>query len=431
MSELPRSIGKYRVERVLGVGASGTVYLAYDPFRDKWVAIKQIHAHLLDNPAQASRCRQMLHNESILASQLSHPHIVGLLDVDELADPPYLVLEYVKGRSLESYTSHDLLLPVSDVMDIGFKCCNALDYANQRGLVHRDIKPANLLMGENGELKLTDFGAAYSLHGEVTQIGGLVGSPAYMSPEQIHEQELTLHSDMFSLAVVLYEMLTGQKPFAGETDYATMFKISSEPAVPMRVLRPELPVVLDAVIGKALAKLPADRYATWPLFANALIGVVGSSERMVSHSTDAQRFRKLRGMVFFQEFSDVAIWETLRLGTVQAIGAQGILMEEGSQGNAFYLLLKGQVSVSQKNWALSTLNAGVSLGEMAYLQPEGNVRSATVMALTDIIVLKIQSASLHKASHELQGFFDRAFIKILVERLIASNLKLAELDATS
>ena len=218
----PASIGKYRIERELGRGASGIVYLGLDGFRGRKVAIKQTHAHLLKEPAQAERYRKLLRNEAALSGRLRHPHIVRLLDADEDALPPYLVLEYVDGQPLSAFAAPDTLLPVPQVLDIAFKCCNALDYACREGLVHRDIKPANLMLAKDGNIKLTDFGAALSLRSDATQLSGLVGSPSYMSPEQVREHDLTHHSDMFSLAVVVYELLTGRRPFDGDTDFATM-----------------------------------------------------------------------------------------------------------------------------------------------------------------------------------------------------------------
>lgn len=428
MSSTPSGIGKYRIERELGRGASGIVYLAHDTFREAWVAIKQIHPHLLRDPNQATKYRRLLHNEAVLAGQINHPHIVSLIDVDERADPPYLVLEYVKGRSLEEHTSPHTLLPVAEVLDIAFKCCNALEYAHFHGLVHRDIKPANLLLRDDGEIKLTDFGTALSQNGDVTQLSGLTGSPAYMSPEQIREEQLTQQSDMFSLGVVLYELLTGQKPFQGDSDYATIFRINTEPAVPVRVIRPELPAVLEEVVRVALGKKPGDRYANWSDFADAIIGASTSISKLATQTTEVERFQKLRQFDFFKDFSDVAIWETLRLGRLRSLDAGTVLMEEGTAGRSFYLLLDGTVKITKKNWALSKLNAGVSIGEMVYLQPGKNVRSATVVAETAITVLKIQGASLHQASAELQSCFDKAFIKMLVTRLIATNLQLSEWD---
>lgn len=428
MTTTPSGIGKYRVESELGRGSSGIVYLAHDTFHNNWVAIKQIHPHLLQDREQATKYRHLLHNEAVLAGKIIHPHIVALIDVDEQSDPPYLVLEYVKGRSLESHTSPHTLLPVSDVLDIAFKCCNALEYAHFHGLVHRDIKPANLLLRDDGEIKLTDFGTALSQKGDVTQLAGLVGSPAYMSPEQIREAPLTQQSDMFSLGIVLYELLTGHKPFQGDSDYATIFKISSEEAVPVRVIRPELPAALEDIIRVALAKAPADRFSDWNAFADAIIGASSSVTKLASQTTEVERFQKLRQFEFFKDFSDVAIWETLRLGRLHKLEAGAVLMEEGTSGKSFYLLLEGTVRITKNSLALSKLKAGVSIGEMVYLRPEKNVRSATVIAETKVSVLKIQGESLHKASAELQSCFDKAFIKMLVTRLIATNLQLSEWD---
>jgi serine/threonine protein kinase len=429
MNSIPQAIGKYRIESELGRGASGTVFLAYDAFKEVHVAIKQVHAHLLADTSQAAKYRRLLHHEAVLANRLNHPHIVALIDVDEQAHQPYLVLEYVDGKPLSAFTSPDTLLPVAEVLNIVFKCCNALEYAQTEGLVHRDIKPANLLLPEDGEVKLTDFGTALQINSDATQMAGLVGSPSYMSPEQIREEKLTHHSDMFSLGVVLYELLTGQQPFRGETDYTTIFKINSETPTPVKVIRPELPSKLDGVISRVLSKRPQDRYATWRDFAEALVDVNRSLPRLPSQSTEAVRFQLLRGMAFFAEFSDVSIWETLRLGKIHAMHAGAVLMQEGVTGESFYILLEGSVAVTRNAWALSTLKEGVSIGEMVYLQPDNKVRTATVTAETEIAVLKIQGASLRRASAELQSCFDKAFIKILVTRLEASNRQLAEWDS--
>ena len=201
-SALPPHIGKYQVQAELGRGASGVVYRAADAFKGRQVAIKQLHAHLLRQPEQAERYRKLLRNEVMLTARLRHPNIVRLLDADEHAAQPYLVLEYVAGQPLSAFASADTLLPLAQVLDIAYKCCNALEHAQREGLVHRDIKPANVLLSEQGEVKLTDFGAALAVRSDATQLAGLVGSPSYMSPEQVQEQDLTHHSDMFSLAVV-------------------------------------------------------------------------------------------------------------------------------------------------------------------------------------------------------------------------------------
>lgn len=422
----PASIGKYRIERELGRGASGIVYLGLDGFRGRKVAIKQTHAHLLREPQQAQRYRKLLRNEAALSGRLRHPNIVRLLDADEEALPPYLVLEYVDGRPLSAFSTPDTLLPVPQVLDIAFKCCNALEYACREGLVHRDIKPANLMLTQAGELKLTDFGAALSLRSDATQLSGLVGSPSYMSPEQVREQDLTHHSDMFSLGVVVYELLTGRRPFEGDTDFATLYKISHDAPTPPSLLRASLPEAVDAVLLRALAKQPEERFATWDEFAQALLSVHRGLPRQKSQDTEAERFARLRALPFFADFHDVALWELMRLGHWRRLEQGTVLMRENTPGDSFCILIEGQVAVSRQGWHLSTLGPGVTLGEMTYLRPEDRRRTATAVAETEVLVLKVRNPALRGASEDLQSRFDKAFIKLLVGRLIATNEQVAE-----
>lgn len=425
---IPATIGKYRIERELGRGASGIVYLGLDGFRGKRVAIKQMHAHLLAQPDQAERYRRLLRNEAAMSGRLKHPHIVRLLDADEDAAQPYLVLEYVDGQPLAAHARADALLPVPQVLDIAFKCCNALEYAYREGLVHRDIKPANLMLAANGEVKLTDFGAALSLRSDATQLSGMVGSPSYMSPEQVREEDLTHHSDMFSLAIVVYELLTGRRPFDGETDFATLYKISHEEPTPPSLLRASLPGHVDAVLLRAMAKKPADRFATWGDFAQALLDAHRDLPRQRSQDTEAERFGRLRELPFFADFHDVALWELMRLGNWRRLEQGTVLMREGQPGDSFCILIEGQVTVSRQGWTLSTLSAGVTLGEMTYLRPDNRQRTATAVAETEVLVLKIRNPALREASEDLQSRFDKAFIKLLVGRLIAANEQIAEWD---
>ena len=422
----PANIGKYRIERELGRGASGIVFLGLDGFRGRKVAIKQTHAHLLKQPELAERYRKLLRNEAALSGRLRHPNIVRLLDADEEALPPYLVLEYVDGQALSDFATPDTLLPVPQVLDIAFKCCNALEYAYREGLVHRDIKPANLMLARDGDVKLTDFGAALSLRSDATQLSGLVGSPSYMSPEQVREQDLTHHSDMFSLAVVVYELLTGRRPFDGDTDFATLYKISNETPTRPSLLRASLPAHVDDVLLRALAKQPADRFVTWDDFAQALLAAHQSLPRQKSQDTEAERFARLRALPFFADFHDVALWELMRLGNWRRLEAGTVLMRESTPGDSFCILIEGQVAVSRQGWSLSTLGPGVTLGEMTYLRPENKMRTATAVAETEVLVLKVRNPALREASEDLQSRFDKAFIKLLVGRLIATNEQLAE-----
>ena len=425
----PSIVGKYRVEREIGRGASSTVYLGYDNFNRRHVAIKQIHTHLLTDPNEAQRYRRRLRNEAMLVGQLNHPHIVRLLDADEDADPPYLVLEYIEGHPLTSFTTPDRLLPVAQVLDIAFKCCHALEHAQTRGLVHRDVKPANLILQDSGDIKVTDFGTALSYNTDETQLMGLVGSPSYMAPEQVREEPCTHQSDMFSLGVVIYEMLTGRRPFDGDSDYATLYRISTEDPVPPSELRTDLPPHLDRVLLRAMSKAPNARYAQWPDFADALLAVNRSMPVRRDKDREGERFAQLRALAFFKDFPDATLWEALRLGTICSYKTGATLMQENTPGDSFCVILEGNVAVTRHGRKLVTLGPGVTLGEMAYLQPDHPMRSAGAVASTDVVVLEIRNSGLRKASDELQSRFDRVFISLLVKRLIATTASLETLAA--
>ncbi len=427
----PAAIGKYTVEREIGRGASSTVYLGYDRFNSRPVAIKQIHAHLLEDPQQAARYRRRLRNEASMAGQLNHPCVVRLLDADEDADPPYLVLEYVDGTSLASYTEGDKLLPIAQVLDIAFKCCSALEHAHRSGLVHRDIKPANIILQENGGVKVTDFGTALSTRTDVTQIAGLVGSPSYMSPEQVREQVCTHQSDMFSLGIVLYELLTGRNPFTGDSDFTTMYKITAETPPPPSLLRPELPAAVNVAVMRALSKDAAGRYNDWPDFADALLEASKVLPQRRAQDRQGEHFAQMRALPFFGEFHDAALWEALRLGTLLTFGLGDVLMREETKGNSFHVILEGHVAVRRAGFTLTVLGPGVTLGEMAYLRPETPVRTATAVAASDVLVLEIRNDALNEASEGLRTRFDRAFIKLLVSRLIATNAQVGQWEAAA
>src|SRR3989440_6851942 len=208
--------------------------------------------------------------EASLAGKLNHPHIVDIFDAVVEPDRSYLVMEYVPGTTLEAYAQPDQLLPVGKVVEIVFKCIRALEYACRHGIIHRDIKPANILLSEGGETKVSDFGASFQQKlADTTQITG-VGSPAYMSPEQIRMEPLTHQTDIYSLGVTMYKLLTGRLPFTVSTQAALTYAIlNTEPQRPALV-RPDVPGLLDAVVMKALAKDPAARYPSWLEFGKDL-----------------------------------------------------------------------------------------------------------------------------------------------------------------
>ena len=205
-------IGKYEVQGKLGEGATSTVYLAHDPFSDRQVAVKVIFPEVLKDREQGRQYRHLLMNEASLAGKLIHPHIVQIFDAVLDDDESYIVMEYVAGGTLEQFCQPDNLLPLNRLAEMIFKCTRALEYAYRQGITHRDIKPANILLTGTGggDIKISDFGAALQTRDQTqTQVSG-VGSPAYMSPQQVREMPLTHQTDIYSLGVVMYQLLTGR-----------------------------------------------------------------------------------------------------------------------------------------------------------------------------------------------------------------------------
>ena len=221
---LSLQVGKYDVQKMLGRGATGTVYLARDTFSGNEVALKTIEPEVFRDPEFGTVHRSQFQNEASLAGKLKHPHIVSILDAAVSEDSGYIAMELVTGGDLSAFTLPGKLLPVADVLQIGFKCCGALDYAFREGIVHRDIKPANLMIAQGTDVKIADFGAAYLRQSQAVHTA-VMGSPYYLSPEQIAGRELTHHSDMYALGVVLYELLTGQQPLRAENLQALLRKI--------------------------------------------------------------------------------------------------------------------------------------------------------------------------------------------------------------
>jgi len=245
------TIGKFEVIKEIGKGATSAVYQAYDPFQNRQVAIKVVFPEALGDLEHGRRYRKLFITEASLAGKLSHPHIVAIYDAVAGDDLSYIVMEYVEGTTLEQYARHDHLLAIQSVVEICYKCARALDYAAKQGVIHRDIKPANILITGESDIKISDFGAALTLVSETTQVSG-VGSPAYMSPEQVKELALTHQTDIFSLGVVMYQLLTGRLPFQGTNNYSMIYQIINiDPPRPSQ-LRAELPPRIEAIVMRAL-----------------------------------------------------------------------------------------------------------------------------------------------------------------------------------
>ena len=272
-----QKIGRYEIIEEKGRGAMGAVYIARDPAMDRIVALKTIHSLALSGP-QADEFRERFYREARAAGGLSHPGIVTIFDVGEQDGVPYLVMEFVEGRTLADAAKNGQRFTFERVCEIGQQVAEALAYAHKHGVIHRDIKPANILLTSEEKYgverpKITDFGVAKLGAAQLTSTGQILGSPAFMPPEQFTGAPIDGRSDLFSLGVILYWMATGEYAFPGETITAISYKVVNTEPVPPRKLNPAVPSAFDEIILKCLAKAPSDRYGTGEDLARDLAGL--------------------------------------------------------------------------------------------------------------------------------------------------------------
>jgi hypothetical protein len=411
-------LGKYEVRKLLGKGATGSVYLAADPFAQREVALKVMDSAPSD-PEEARRQLRFFQTEAALAGKLRHPHIVSILDAG-IEDPSgaeplrYLVMELVNGSPLANYCNPNELLETPRIVEIAYKCCKALEFANGLGVVHRDIKPANILVKDDYDIKVSDFGAAQVARAEVTQVAG-VGSPFYMSPEQIRGDEVNWHSDMFSLGGVLYHMLTGRRPFNGKTAYELMESIMGTTPPPPSSLRPDAPGELDAIVARAMAKTPGERYPSWEEFG-AAVGALLQLGAAASELSEAERFAASRRLKFFKRFEDAELWEVVRASKWRLYPAGAELIREGSADEHFYIVASGLLKVTQRGKLLNAVSPGECVGEMAYARRDG-LRSATVAAVEPSWAMGLRVQDVDSLSERVRGRFNEAFLSIMADRL--------------
>jgi len=420
--DLTLQVGKYEVQKLLGKGATGTVYLARDTFSGREVALKTIEPEVFRDPEFGAVYRQQFLNEASLAGKLRHPHIVAIFDAVMQENSGYIAMEYVPGHDLSRHTRPGQLLPVADVLQMGFKCCGALEYAFKEGIVHRDIKPANLMLAQGSDVKIADFGAAYLRKSQAVQTAEM-GSPYYMSPEQLQGRELTFYSDMYSLGVVLYELLTGQRPFTADSMDALMKKISEQPPIPPTKLRADLPKEVDAILFRALAKKPEQRYKTWHDFSIEL-STLGDKVLPAGVIPDSEKYVALKKIPMLSGLSDAELWELALAGKWTEVPAKKTIMKENEKGLSFFLVGRGQVKVTRKGKLLNTLDERECFGEMAYIWGGVLPRHATVESMTRLLVAEFEPVALQRMSGGAQLQLTRALVRNLVDRLVLANTRI-------
>ena len=431
MSAQPERIGKYKVIREIGRGATATVYLAENPFYPQPVAVKFISFRdkVKDEAKWNRRLLKLLRAEEAAALRLDHPNIIKIYEVVIEAEQAYIVMEYFPGSSLEDFCSFEKLLPVPRTTSIIFKCAMALDYAYRQGIVHRDIKPANILVDENANVKITDFGLAMNVNKKSDQdstfITG-VGSPAYMSPEQIKNYPLNQKTDLYSLGVVLFHMLTGRLPFRAKNPAQLVYKIINADTPSASQLNPNVPEPMDAVIRKAMEKDLYSRYKNGAEFAKDLSGIQFKLVDENEPKTDNARFSQLRKLSFFTEFEDIEIWEIVRISAWRLADEMTSLVREGSTDQRFGILIDGELELSINGRLVGVVKPGESFGESAYMDSIDHKQNLSVISKTMVRYIELSPAALVQTSEECLEHFRERLVTNLVRRLRLAESLVAE-----
>jgi serine/threonine protein kinase len=419
-AEVPKKIGKYVIINKVGKGSTGTVYLSHDPYYRRDVAIKVYNIEEDTDADRARVSRKMFFNEAHMVGMLQHPNIMPIYDAGEEAGKYYVVTEHIQGaRTLSAYCRPDNLLRVDDVVQIIYKCAKALHYAHSRGVIHRDIKPSNIMLTTDNDVRIIDFGIAICTDSEVSRIEGIAGSPSYMSPEQVQSEELTSRSDIYSLGAVLYELLTGFRPFRADNLSKLLHQIVYATPPPIHTQRKDVPEELEEIVTIAMMKSPDKRQKSGSDFAADLTRVHQRLREQNARIDRQEQFDVLRRLRFFHDFSHAEIWEVLRASSMTDYAAGEEIVKEGEMDDRFYILVNGKCAVERHGKTLGSMDSGDCFGETSYVR--GARRTATIKADTEVSVLRVSSTLLEQVSAACQLRFNRVFLRALVSRLQGSE----------
>ncbi len=397
------------------------MYLGRDPFIDRPIALKAVAAPSLKEPRGLERFRQRFFNEARAAGKLIHPHITMLHDANIADDLWYLVMEYVDGMTLREYSRVKGSLPVDEVTGIAFQCAKALSYAHDHGVIHGDIKPTNIMISSTGDVKITDFGAA-KIEGATEQASSdsLTGSLHYTSPEELRGEAVSARSDVFSLGVVMYELLAGTKPFEAETDVAVCFKIVDEEPEALKKQVTDIPESLDRIVMRALQKEPAKRFQSCFQLASELKAAFEDLKEIDEKIEFEEKCNALRRIHFFHDFKLMELAEVLKIAQWYEVEANAIIISEGEfEADSFYIIVDGEVLVKKHGKPLNALKRGDCFGEMAYLGR--SKRTASIEALRDSVLMKIAAPMAAETSDSTQLRFYKAISTTLIQRLARAS----------
>jgi len=424
------AIGKYRLLRELGAGATSVVYLARDDFSQRDVAVKVIDAARLSGE-EMMLFQRMFIAEATLVGKLRHPHVVEMLDAGIDDHGCYIVMEYVDGCTLEEHCNAERLLPYQKVADVIYKCCKGLGFAQRSGLVHRDIKPANILVGRDGRVKVTDFGAAANARlKDITQVSGL-GSAAYMSPQQIDGQAPTFQADIYSLGLVLFKLLTGRLPFAAHSIAQLADEIRGRDIPAPSRFRADVPAQLDLAVQRATARELSKRYASWDKFAEDLANFAAKAAPKHVFVSDKDKFAALRGLPALKAFADEELKAILPATAWRQFPPNAHIVSAGDEGHSFFLLEEGEVRVLKDAYQVEQLQRGDWFGEVGYLTRGRIRRTEDIVSASNARAVEFNPDLLWMLLPGTEKRFDAMLQDRLARRLARANERLSRLLAAA
>ena len=414
-------IGKYQIEGIIHTGKYRTIYKANDPFLEREVAIKV--STLLGDKEREENTQQLRNSfflEARAVGKLQHPNIVSVYDAGIGDHQTYIVMEYIEAQSLATLLKNKERFSVQKVIDIVFKCCKALEYAHSKNVIHRDIKPGNILLTDDGTVKIVDFGVAKIRDKFDTVSTGIFGSPSYMAPEQVQENNVKPSTDLYALCVVFYELLTGKKLFQADNVHTLMYKILNETPPSLHDCGVDHANKLQPILDEALAKDPENRYPSASDFANALKSIdqeLQYEENKIEKKVNIDSASTLK---FFHDFSGRQFSEFLKLATWLKISEGETIVSAGEIDQMFYIIISGNAVVFKANEPVKTLIEGDCFGELGILKHEQ--RTTSIMASSAMTLMKLSASDLDQMSDELQARFYKAVAYSTLKRLSDSDL---------
>lgn len=420
---VPGQIGRYTIGRRIGSGTCGVVHQSLDNLLGREVAVKLSpigEAHV--STGKVPGAQRAYQTEIVAAGKLTHPNIVTVYDAGQFEDLNYLVMEAVEGKSLKEYGKGKTLLSVGEALRIIIDCCHALDYSHKQGILHRDIKPANIMLAYDGSVKLLDFGIAVGLTEDAAlkKEGPTLGTPNYMSPEQILGRDLSAQSDFYSLATVLFELLTGRQLFKAKKVKDLFRTVVQKTAPRLTDLRPDFPDSLADVVARALEKKPSRRFQSGASMAKALDPFVKSYKAVEERPLPQRRLiRQLRNQGFFQSFSEVEVALLLEKVTVRTFSAGDFLIRAGDKERRLLVVTDGVVKCSSNNRLSAVFTAGDCIGETGFINGIAEPRDCIAASATS--ALEFNTEALGKLPPKVHLHYYRFIADVLVAKLSASD----------